>query len=262
MNGVDDDDDKGRKMRSIVVELKHRMRCAKLPPPFYDQIQAIVYCYMYRVDEAEIVQVIRGKRTNARQLLAQASICPNTQHDEKINNANENEEVEHSGSTNVDCAGPSDITCVEAVQPDLLPSAKKGSSTIDVTEALVRSEAGVENKKQSFHLSSNTGPTVAAIQTDRKQTPEKPSCDFINITASRVSLNDPIMMHIHNWKYTILPRIRSFVDAVYSIRRDDHKRYKLLSALTAVDEKTSWDILHSECAWLRECDTAFRRLEF
>lgn len=46
-------------MRPIVVELKHRMNRLFSFPPLYEQIQAIVYCLMYRVNDADIVQVIR-----------------------------------------------------------------------------------------------------------------------------------------------------------------------------------------------------------
>ena len=56
----------------------------------------------------------------------------------------------------------------------------------------------------------------------------------------------------------------SFVDAVYNIRKDDGKRYKLLMAFVQSQqeengdtEKESWKLLWDECPWLIHCDTAF-----
>ena len=135
----------------------------------------------------------------------------------------------------------------------------KGSYSNENVETLVQSKADAE-KGEQCHSISNERSTTNSIHTVCKLPQVKPSCNFINITVSRVSLHDPIMMHNHNWKYTVLPRLRSFVNAVYSIRRDDEKRYKLLVALSGTDDKAPWEILHSECAWLRECDTAFCRL--
>ena len=83
----------------------------------------------------------------------------------------------------------------------------------------------------------------------------------VTITSSRISLDDPIMKHRENWYATVLPRLRSFVDAVYSIRSDDDKRYRLLRAAAMAssggDDKEWWHILHNECPFLKHCDTAF-----
>ena len=56
---VDFDDDDSWNIRSIIVECKHRMRRLHSPPPLYEQIQASIYCLMYGVDDADIVQVLR-----------------------------------------------------------------------------------------------------------------------------------------------------------------------------------------------------------
>eukprot|EP00978_Attheya_sp_CCMP212_P019053 scaffold52901_cov28-Attheya_sp.AAC.3 len=85
----------------------------------------------------------------------------------------------------------------------------------------------------------------------------------IDIITSRVSLNDPIMQHGQNWVNVILPRLRSFVDTVYSIRENDDKRYRLLMAVSSNDngddDSAAWDILLLECPWLRHCDIAYHR---
>jgi hypothetical protein len=83
-----------------------------------------------------------------------------------------------------------------------------------------------------------------------------------------VSLNDPIYEHRHHWETTLLPRLASFVDAVYSVRKDDGKRYRLLMALirsqhlgTCHDggEEEAWRVLWDECRWIRDCDTAYEQ---
>jgi hypothetical protein len=88
--------------------------------------------------------------------------------------------------------------------------------------------------------------------------------DSIILSVDRVSLDDPILQHRRQWHATVLPRLRSFVDAVYSIRSQDDKRYQLL--LTASDPSgatmdQAWQLLHTECPWLLDCDTAFYRSE-
>ena len=87
----------------------------------------------------------------------------------------------------------------------------------------------------------------------------------IDITITRVSLTDPVHNHNHHWKATLLPRLASFVDAVYNIRKDDGKRYRLLMNLVQTQHEESsdsaerevWQILFEECPWLIHCDTSF-----
>jgi hypothetical protein len=89
------------------------------------------------------------------------------------------------------------------------------------------------------------------------------STSSIGITVSKVKLDDPIMNHRTNWTNHVLPRLRSFVEAVYRIREDDHKRYRLLVSVSeSPDSATAdgWELLHDECPWLKNCDTAFRNL--
>ncbi|KAL7466448.1 hypothetical protein ACHAXS_006747 [Conticribra weissflogii] len=173
-----DEDIEQWSLRPIIVECKHRMTKAHNPPPLYDQIQTCVYCHMYGVEEADLIQVVRRQ-------------C----HDKSRDNGN---------------------------------------------------------------------------RTDEQQ---------MEITISRICLNDPIHNHQHHWTATLLPRIASFVDAVYNIRRDDGKRFRLLMAMAQCEmgveylgtnigeeedkienaEKESWKILWEECPWLLHCDTAFDR---
>jgi hypothetical protein len=85
----------------------------------------------------------------------------------------------------------------------------------------------------------------------------------IDIHVTRLCLDDD-MNHRKNWKVVILPRLRSFVDAVYRIRANDETR-KLFLQIVLQEEnsgyttKVGWDMLHHECPWLRHCDTAFHR---
>ena len=45
--------------RKVIVECKHRMNRLQPSPPLYEQIQAITYCFMYQVEDADLVQVLR-----------------------------------------------------------------------------------------------------------------------------------------------------------------------------------------------------------
>ena len=81
------------------------------------------------------------------------------------------------------------------------------------------------------------------------------------ITSSRVSLDDDIMQHRNNWHAIILPRLESFVTAVYNVRSSDDKRYRMIRAAAVAssggDESDYWQILLEECSWLKECDISF-----
>jgi hypothetical protein len=175
-----DDEEDNWTLRPIIVECKHRMKEAKVPPPLYDQIQTCLYCHMYNVKDADLVQVVRRK--NKRK--------------EKENDALGNETEEYEKVGNGEC---------------------KTRSTTEETK----------------------------------------------ITVTRVSLNDPIYNHNHHWHATLLPRLASFADAVYSVRKDDGKRYRLLMAqsegVSDDAEEESWRLLWEECPWLRHCDTSFAK---
>jgi hypothetical protein len=165
------DNDCNITLRPIIVECKHRMEKAKIPPPLYDQIQTCIYCQMHETEEADLIQVVRNQSTKKPELKA--------------------------------------------------------------------------NTKQ----------------------PDTNDNQHIEIAISRISLNDTIHNHKYHWTATLLPRLASFVDAVYNIRKDDTKRYRMIMALVnyqdenadATAEKEAWSILWDECPWLKHCDTAYGR---
>lgn len=171
-----DDEEDIWTLRPLIVEIKHRMNEAKMPPPLYDQIQTCLYCYMYDVEDADLVQVVRRKNN----------------HKEKENDTLENEVEE-----------------------------------------------------------GNAGHGKSKIQSNAED---------INITITRVSLYDPVYNHNHHWQATLLPRLASFVDAVYNVRKDDGKRYRLLMTKSENNaEEDPWQLLLGECPWLQHCDTAFTK---
>jgi len=178
-NFSDDEEDQWI-IKPIIVECKHRMNEAKVPPPLYDQIQTCLYCHMYNVTEADLIQVVRRKK-----------------YEEKENGV-----------------------AVKSID-------EKGED---------KSEETSDSTKQD-----------------------------IDITITRVKLNDPIHNHNHHWKATLLPRLANFVDGVYNIRKDDGKRYRLLMNLVQTQQEEScdsaerevWQLLFDECPWLIHCDTPF-----
>mmetsp|Transcript_11455 Transcript_11455/g.21425 ORF Transcript_11455/g.21425 Transcript_11455/m.21425 type:complete len:548 (+) Transcript_11455:26-1669(+) len=179
----DDDDTKQWALRQVVVECKHRMRKAFIPPPIYDQIQLVIYCMMYGTSEGEIVQVVK-------------------------NNIHKKQPQQQDGNTT---------------------NNKNGATTNNTTS---------------------------------------------HITISRISLQEDendTMQHRHNWYNTILPRLTSFVHAVYNVRANDDKRYRMIHAAAAAatgasaslgennDECDWWQILLEECPWLKDCEIALFR---
>jgi hypothetical protein len=80
----------------------------------------------------------------------------------------------------------------------------------------------------------------------------------------RLDLDDPVLQPRLLWHHFVLPRLRSFVETVYEIRRDDFKRYRLLHSVSrsAFDSNQlihAWTLIHDELPWLLDCDTAFHR---
>ncbi len=72
---------------------------------------------------------------------------------------------------------------------------------------------------------------------------------------------DPVHRHGEHRKSIILPRLRDFVEAIYAIQCDDGERYQLLSYPASMDEDMSWKLIIDECPWLKDCDTAYYRLQ-
>lgn len=165
------------KLRTLVVECKHRMNRFYLPPPLYDQIQCIVYCLMYNTEAGEIVQVIRNKQE--------------------------------------------------------------------------------EQKPTEEQMASFPWIDWSTLRNNKKH--EKPFA----IRVSTVYLDDPRNNHRQNFFNIILPRLRTFVDAVYSYRRDDSKRFAFLlafaSSTSSGNDDEIWNRLFEECPYLLDCDTSFHR---
>lgn len=61
--GSDDDDDDSWVFRRVIVECKHRMKNFQPNIPLYEMIQATVYCRMYGTEVADLVQVLRRRKT-------------------------------------------------------------------------------------------------------------------------------------------------------------------------------------------------------
>eukprot|EP00934_Nitzschia_sp_Nitz4_P003930 Nitzschia sp. Nitz4//scaffold60_size111251//11980//13419//NITZ4_004138-RA/size111251-snap-gene-0.177-mRNA-1//1//CDS//3329555537//3920//frame0 len=81
----------------------------------------------------------------------------------------------------------------------------------------------------------------------------------MTIEVTRLSIDDPLYCHRQNWYGTVLPRLVLWATAVYDIRSDDDKRYRLLASVAAEKMGNAWDLLHEECPWLIGCDTSYSR---
>jgi hypothetical protein len=120
----------------------------------------------------------------------------------------------------------------------------------------VETEVPVEGLHVQSHVPVDDTYDTTETVTSKKGPERDIAC--ITISISRISIDDEIMQHRKHWHEIILPRLRMFVEAVYKIRRDDDKRYRLLASVADNSTATSWQILFDECPWLETCDTAFR----
>jgi len=97
--------------------------------------------------------------------------------------------------------------------------------------------------------SSKNGSKVANSDVRRRRR-RADTTSAVEISVSRVSLDDEIMRHRQNWHEEVLPRLISFVKAVYSVRRDEGRRRSLLFALASEDEETAVSNSDSTCLTL------------
>jgi len=253
-----DDDDNNWDLRKVVVECKHRMKRAFAVPPIYDQIQTVLYCMMYGTSEGEIIQVVRNNKNN-----------------------NSNKPPKEVRTTTTETNGgavdetSSDETLKEEEEQAATMEAtytKKEAKTLEPKEEVKTTEPQSTKKQGEKKIAKNAGeiiisdkaeaPSSLVVVSKKKEaiSKQQPSTST-SITIHRISLDDPVMKHGTNWYETILPRVASFVDAVYSVRRDDDKRYRLIRASAIAssggDVSAYWEILFHECPWLVDCDTAY-----
>ena len=142
------------------------------------------------------------------------------------------------------------------------------SSLGSIDESLPTKDNNCEESPCSSSI-CNGNDTEQQLQSQPRDSPMKKKSkrnkDTVEIFVSRLALDDGLMNHRLNWHSVILPRLRSFVDAVYRVRADDDLRKLFLQVVSEEAEsgsspKVSWDLLHRECPWLQECDTAWHRM--
>lgn len=308
-------------LRQIVVECKHRMKAAMIPPPLYDQIQAMAYCLMYNVDGADIVQVVRkrldpptrkelddrrkqkgdatgskpstpDRRGNSQSGIVKyfspksqpkSETAPDVLHEETACSEEEQgiranlDRLDSTRRTSKETDGTdlvgtehcaSTSTCTNlGHSPRILESST--SKAVSQTDSLQVSETvsdeGDEKDSREANDDERKEQLVDVLNDGKDQAAKRQKSAAIDIFVSRVSLDEPVMQHRRNWNNVVLPRLRSFAEAVYAIRKSDEKRYQLLTAMSDgskgnENELLAWTILHQECPWLVDCDTAFHRL--
>jgi len=255
-------DDTTWELRPIIVECKHRMKRVSHPPPLYDQIQSSVYCLMRGTAGADLVQVLRTEKKRRRKVVVEE------EEDDKVvkETVQESEEIYAEKNEAVPCEEATDekaeTLLMKNVVEELDPEADCPNGTTSGTSSTVECDEK-ENGARLAIKELKQSSTDGGAEGTRKSTTKAENCLEINITVSRISLEDPATQHGRNFHRIILPRLRSVVDAVYSLRADDDKRYRFLLAASIDDkdkQKVAWQMLFDECEWLRSCDTAYSRL--
>lgn len=253
-------DDDSWVLRRIVVECKHRMRKLQPSPPLYEMIQATIYCLMYETDEADLVQVLRKHQSR-----------PNKQR-RMGNNKTKDEGKENESGNNItkyfqkesESMKESEFSQNQEKQSSMEPMTSESTNeTQDPCYATICKEKSTSNvaidseSSLDFNIVSKQDATLS---TKRFSTKLQESDDAnLEIAVSRISIDDPVLQHQQNVKGIVLPRLQSWTEAVYSVRKDDSKRYQLLMALSSEDLKSAWNLLLQECPWLQHCDTSYQR---
>ena len=232
-------------LKPIVVECKHRMRKLYNPPPLYDQIQSTVYCLMRGTDEADLVQVLRSekKRKVAKPRKKEARDDEPAKPQPQLTDFGyvvESKAIgEHDGNGNATGESKSgDKEDGSENGPEIRPTNAENDKVGEVP----RDAKPTQGEDEKLPRASDTNTTTE-----------------LNILVTRIKMDDQATQHRSNFQSVVLPRLRSIVDAIYTIRSDDDKRYRFLVNATSSDidaaaRKIALESLFTECPWLRHCD--------
>jgi len=246
-NNNNDDDDQSFSLSRVVVECKHRMRSLLPYPRFSECIQAVVYCFMYEADDADIIQVLRTKnsrtRNNSYRNTTQQRPLMTDYFQKSIPLAAESQ-GDNTVDSNTKNKCPSDV--------DILPHTTntecnnttnenknllKSCTRIHATGKVLSTKISIDRKsndacdkgeKKEKNCDAVTKSNEYAMTQPTSTTRTTKSEISIKIAVNRIALDDHFG-HRVNWKAVILPKLRRWADTVYKIRRSDDKRYQLLS---------------------------------
>jgi len=276
------DDDDSWILNRVVIECKHRMKQLRPSPPLYEMIQATAYCLMYEVQDADLVQVLRTQ-------IERQNLLPKKKSADKEGNHPREKESEAKHADDGGKQKVADFFRKRKAQCST-DSPTKRVDTQDMAQDGTIGTKPVRERRAENDTVANADPIVPSSLTqgasqnniDESESSERAkelisiknpndceSCEMdtesfsTQIGVDRISINDPCFRHGHNWRTVILPRLRSWVEAVYRFRQDDCKRYGMLLALASsssskISPKT-WNILLNECPWLNDCDTLYHR---
>jgi len=255
-------------LRKVIVECKHRMRRAYSTPPLYDQLQACLYCMMYGVEEADLIQVLRKPKALRAQRNLEAPETKQKSETKQKPEADEKSDEKTDMRRRIDDYFRRRDGMSENLTVDEAPPLETATSTVEPEVVASSSESQQEAATSVDAATSGYDKKRPAEQGQpgearREEKAKARNVSSVEIVVNRVSLNDPIMCHAQNWSSLVLPRLRSFVDAVYKVRRTDELRYIMLYSVSDPSgsrAREGWDVLHNLCGWLKDCDTAFCRL--
>ena len=234
-----EDDDEEWQVQTNIVEVKHRMsRLHKVAPPLYEQIQAVVYCLMYNVTQADLVQVLRVPKHKS---------TPNK------NPQKENRLSPQKRSVSAKSQSPSKTNTTNTRGGSPKTQSVRNENTSTLEGWIQRSE-----RPNSTPIEHDKLPKMNDT-TNNKDDNNKDSVE-LQCCVHYISLDDPILAHKQQWTTRILPRLQSMVELVYRIRQDDGRRYQLLLTIAEATASQSygdaWTLIMEECPWLHECDDA------
>jgi hypothetical protein len=254
-------------LHRVIVECKHRMNRIQPSPPLYEQIQTTAYCLMYEVEDADIIQVLRKRKTKpkkAKDVAGGSSKSANlnaspskegnllTNYFPDINKGTEKEESTTTANNNNKAGVTKESEVVgEFTQEDSANSVKEDNGNAGPTKNGASAKDGSDGESKHRELSK---------EADSKEMQHLQDEAALEIAVSRVTLDDPLLQHRQNWNGVILPRLRSWTEAVYTVRQSDDKRYRLLQTMREPSQLAdAWRIIFDECPWLEECDTGYNR---
>lgn len=257
---VDDDDDNEFdadvtwKLHQIVVECKHRMHQLQPTPPIYEMIQATVYCLMYDTQDADLIQILRteeGLQKKNRQSFKKSIQDKENKAINKITNYLVTETIANNDDA-IKTIDREVASRTSGGRDDETSTKNASPLRMDIHPANMND---VDLHKTTTHSSNTSEESSLEMETLN----ESSSSNQFEISVYRISIDDELFQHRQNWHSIVLPRLRSWTEAVYSVRKDDDKRYRLLLALAEERLQVAWSILLDECPWLRDCDTSYAR---
>lgn len=259
-----DDPTQWNRALRVVVEMKSRVRGISSPPPLYEQIQLVSYMIMLECDCGDLVQAVARASIPSREERVETTVTTSTIEGDGSSTTAMSVSTSHvsvtvqegcssEGCGSEGCSGA--FTTVSSATTTTVSARQAGGSQTTVASTMQFSVGcsitadDESHRKSNNSVGSSAGGVIneLSVEVDQQSQPQPPQqtrpsrprrTDATTLYAeedfqvNRVMLDGPPFYHRKYWDIVVMPRLRTFRDAVYTMRCDDALRYAYLMSTT------------------------------